>query len=146
MVLDKQIKRHKIHFGDILDVHGSKSPGYKIRFRHPMIILIQPNSYYTTFHPKSKMDPLECYTFKEAIDKETSFTRSQSKEYLKLLGNLKIISNLVPHYKPESKKGLRQTAQIYEPLQGGNASLKFSMLLCAEEAKLRVRKDCFKIS
>ena len=39
------------------------------------------------------------------------------------------------------KRGPRQTAQIAEPPQGGNASLKFVVLCCAEYAKLLNRNE-----
>ena len=55
----------------------------------------------------------------------------------------KIISDLIPYSKKESKRGSRQTPQIAESLQGGKASLKIVMLRCAEEAKLRAIKVDF---
>ena len=89
------------------------------------------------------MDPLECYTFEEAIDKETGFTRSQPQEYLKLLDNIKILSDLIPHSNPESKRVARQTDQITETIQGKKDSLKFVILRCTEGSKLRGRKEYF---
>ena len=85
------------------------------------------------------MDLLECYTFEEDIDKETGFTRSYPQGYLKLLYNLKFLSDLIPHSNPESKKGSSQTAQITEPLQGGKSSLNFVML----RSKVKSQKGIF---
>ena len=42
-----------------------------------MFLDIYSETHYTSFHPKSKMDLLECYTFEDIIDKETGFTSSQ---------------------------------------------------------------------
>ena len=46
------------------------------------------------------MDLLECYTFKDANDWESNFTRIQPQGNLKLLNNLEILSNLIPQSKP----------------------------------------------
>ena len=82
------------------------------------------------------MDPFECHTFKEAIDHETGFTRSQPQGYYKLIKNIQRVGNLISKTKQELKRGPRQTAQITETTQRGKYSLKFVMLCGTEEAKL----------
>ena len=62
------------------------------------------------------MDSLYCYTFEEAIDKETGFTIIQPQGYLKLLNSQRILSDLIPHFNPEPNRVSRQSAQIAEPL------------------------------
>ena len=65
-----------------------------------LTIIISSETKYTSFHPKLKMNLLECYNFEEDIDKENGFTWIQPQGYLKLIDNLKILSNLIPHSKP----------------------------------------------
>ena len=93
------------------------------------------------FQPKPKMEPFECHTFEEAIDHKTDFTRSQTQRYYKLIDNLQSVGNLIYNYKIELKRDPRHTAQIDEPPQGGNGSLKFVILRCAEEVKLGYRNE-----
>ena len=83
------------------------------------------------------MDPFECYTFKEAIDHKTCFTRSQPQGYYRFINNLKMVGNLLYNYNLELNRGPRQIAQISEPPQGGKSSLDFVVRRSAEEAKLR---------
>ena len=80
------------------------------------------------------MYPLKCYTYKEAIDNKTGFTRIQPQGYSRLFNNVQRVGNLIYKYQPELKRGQGQTAKIVEPLKGGKASLKFLMLCCTEEA------------
>ena len=87
------------------------------------------------------MDPFECFTFKEAIDHETGFTRSHPQGYHTLIQNIQMVGKLIYNYKLELKRVPRQTAQITDPIQGGKASLKFVMLCCAEEVKLVDKKE-----
>ena len=85
-----------------------------------------------SFQYKSKMDPFECFTFKEAIDHETGFTRSHPQGYHTLIHNIQMVGNLMYNYKLELKRVTGQTDKFTDPIQGGKASLKFEMLCYAE--------------
>ena len=47
-----------------------------------------------------------------------------------------MVGNLIYHCKLSFNRGPSQTAHIYDPTQGGKASLMFVVLRCAEEEKL----------
>ena len=87
------------------------------------------------------MDQFESYTLEEAINHETGFTRSQPREYYKLIDNIHRVGNLISYSKLELKRVLMHATQIYELPQGGKSSLKFMMIYCAEEAKLGYRNE-----
>ena len=72
---------------------------------------------------------------------KTGFTRRHPQGYSRLSSNLQSVGNLIYNYKLELKRFPSQTAQISEPHQGGNASLKFVMLRFAEEVKLGYQKE-----
>ena len=75
------------------------------------------------------------------IDNETHFKIIRPHGYYKLTNNIKRAGNLIYKPKQELKRGPRQTSQIAEPPHRGKTSLKFVMLGCAEEEKLRYRKE-----
>ena len=67
------------------------------------------------------MGPFKCYTFDEAIDHETIFTRSHPKGYYELIDNLHRVGNLIYKYKQELKMVQRNIAKIAESPQGGES-------------------------
>ena len=74
------------------------------------------------------MDPFKCYAFDYSICHETDFTRSQTQGYYRLINNIHSVGKLLSYYKIELKRVPRHTAQIYEPTQGGKASLGFVVI------------------
>ena len=64
------------------------------------------------------MDPLKCYTFKEAIDHKTGFLRIPTQKYETLPDNIMSKGNLILECKNELKRVPRQTDHILDPPQG----------------------------
>ena len=57
-----------------------------------------------SFQPKPKMYQFECYTFEEATDQETGFTRIQPQGYYKLIDNLQRLYKMIYNYKLSFKR------------------------------------------
>ena len=73
------------------------------------------------------MDPLECYTFEEAI----------KEKYAILPNNIQKKGN----QNPESKRGTIQTANITETPQGGVTPMKYGVFYGIEASMLEDERD-----
>ena len=62
------------------------------------VLSISPTSHNTPFITESKMYPLQCYKFKETIDHETGFTRSQCQWSAKVSNSLWSEDNLISKF------------------------------------------------